>query len=198
MLAWSFNSDTMESRAILMVRSSNGFMPTGDITAYFFNILTAFASQIRSSKFLGFTALTQLVHYLDKYIYHCLGTIRSVEIATGHGNINPTMVVPGVDEITQHSRDTSRDLSVLANIRRHLLFAKDVIAHVKLNSHQRATVSAGTSGTPDKLNESMMDAALVLETQVSSNEAYVNYLLERAKNQIMVVRKTSNSMISLC
>jgi hypothetical protein len=188
MLAWSFNSNTRESRAILLIRKDNGFLYKEDISAYFFRILTAFSGHMRSSKFLGLTALTQLVHFLDRYIYHCLYTIKEIEESTGYGDVVPRESVLTLDKITLLSKKTGRYLAVVANIRRHLHFANDLIAHIKSKSDQRATGLAGAPETPDQLEDSMMEAASVLERSISSNEAYVNYLFERAKSQMTVLQ----------
>ncbi|CAG9953769.1 unnamed protein product [Clonostachys rosea f. rosea IK726] len=190
MLAWSFNPVTMETRAILMTRIANGITTCHEIERYFNRILSVHANHVYAPTFLSLTAGTQLVHFLDEYILDRLQVIREVEAHTGHGDIMAIRDKISANEITKFSRDTGRVLAVLANIRRHLLISKAVIEHVSkmLDSKRLTKLSVSSRNLHDKHKELLMDVVSMLDTQVTWNESYVAYLLERAKVQIAVLQ----------
>jgi hypothetical protein len=185
MLVWSFNPATTSTKALLMIRKTDG-LDTEVVRSQFDLLLEMYDSHIYSPGCLSLVAGTQLVHFLDKYITFQLEAIWSVESRTGYGqmseNNNKTLLT--MDDVTTHSKEMGMSLGVLANLNRHLSIARETFAHVSKTFELKQDEDTSMAGK----KKDVMNVARILETQITWNEKYVEYLLERAKSQMVIVR----------
>ncbi|ORX98194.1 hypothetical protein BCR34DRAFT_548229 [Clohesyomyces aquaticus] len=179
-LIWSHNSKTMETKAMLLTRgaSPRDTAKTAifeQLGRYLHSFMSVYTTSYCPSSFLTLVVGTQLVHFLDRYILSQLMVIRQAEALTGHGDMVYAGVKLSETRITALSQRMGGCLTVLANIRRHLRISNAVLAHVS------KTTQMGKF--PD-----LEEVVSTLSNQVTWNEEYITYLLERTRSQMAVLQ----------
>ena len=190
MLAWSFNSITLETKAILMLREENGVISVEDVQTEFFRILSSFRNHIYSPKCLSTVVGIHLTHFLEKSIIDQRADIHKVEKYTGHGIAGSKEERPQMDmnKINDLSMDTGKIITVLANINRHLRVCRDITGHVKSSAGKLKKKWGKINASWIEKEKSLVEVASVLNLQLHSIQSSVVYHQDRAKAQMGVVR----------
>jgi hypothetical protein len=151
----------------------------------FNTILEVYQDHIYTPTLLAFVAGVHMSRYLDDRIINILEDIREIEMSTGHGGWH--LVQPkdrfDVDEITDLSKRTGACLTDLVNSARHQKIAASLLSFV-------SEMETNAIDYPEKGHIStrvLASVAPVVQSQIKQSKLSIDYLQERAKNQISVV-----------
>jgi hypothetical protein len=197
LLIWSHNHSLAWTRAILIPRHSDSVGDSCEIFHSFAKALELQSDLIAHPWLLRFIALLETHRWIESILTTELQTLRRAESQTGYGcweswNRGGNKVwKPRLDKFAEISQTMGFSASALANVLRHIEIA-DQLGDIAPLLAEAADGSCVLIREERRSSLSKAAEALKLvRKQVAARKKDAEYLQERARNQLSVVRTAS-------
>ena len=203
-LIWSFNPQTLETKAILILWPSPARTYNESLTD-FLELLTPQSNLFYTPLALAFAALADVTRSADRLGFCIWLSIYKVQRMTGHG----TGSYDGADEGEHHQIDGLMKISktigqTLSNIARHLRhmdLADELVAVIEDYSVWRdrfSKVRPNQLGCFDQAISDISAAMQTLKQRILFRKSCLSFLSERARSQSTTVSPQLSSHMQLC
>jgi Mg2+ and Co2+ transporter CorA len=192
-LLWSFHPETRRTRALLLIRDSDGYSHGAKAFEDFAKILEMESRSLHTPFLLAWVVLVHLSNWIDVITYAELSNIRRLEDTTGHGPYGTSKSAGEIamGDLTRASEKVGSMLANLANQSRHIAIGNSLASYLISVNHQSSYPLGFAVESFHKVYReeigNLADAIPSLQRSLDDSKAYVQYLQERARTQASVV-----------
>jgi hypothetical protein len=192
---WAYDSTTLTTNGIIIVRDTERGQKA---FTEFVSILSECLQMIPHPLLLLFVGIVQTTGFIETSVRAQRQSIRGVEYQTGlhPWRTSPPRKISGSEELeklSEMSQHMSATLVQLEHLMHRIKQSKSAISGVQnrqdlLDRQRHECMPCGFRDEYQSPVQSMDEALYVLLSQIDSGELHIDYLRERAKNQLRVVR----------
>lgn len=191
-ILWSYNTGTAATRAIVLTRTSKG---SKRAYSNFYAKLEIYRSLVYHPTFLPFIAVMNVLIYVDEFLKEEVKELGNAERETGFSYFYrhvPTPDYTAEQELlvfSNMSRVASGTLVGIADMTGHLQTAQVVLDYILNDAVQwNRDICQNTKFQIEKCEKSIIEVSVFLRSQLDSTFRYMEFIKERARNQLTVVR----------
>ena len=191
-ILWSYNTGTAATRAIILTRTSEG---SRRAYSNFHAKLEIYRNLVYHPTFLPFIAVMEALIYVDEFLKEEVKELRNAEKETGFSHFYRHLPRPDYTAeqellvFSDMSRLASGTLVGIADMTGHLQTAQVVLDYIINDKVQwKREVYQNTKSQIERCEKSIIEVSVFLRSQLDSTFRYMEYIKERARNQLTVVR----------
>jgi hypothetical protein len=190
---WAYDSTTFKTDGVIITRDTDRGRKA---FTEFVSILSDSLQMISHPHLLLFVGIVQTTGFIETSVRAQRQSIRGVESQTGlhPWHTSPARKVSGSEEIeklsdmSQHMSATLVQLEHLMHRVKQLQRAMTGVQNWQDLLGRQERMPGGFRHEPQSCVQSMDEALYVLLSRIDSTQLHIDYLRERAKNQLRVVR----------